>query len=439
MKPQILIRAMGDHWPLISTIAEHFGSRLISESQLIKLIDKSRQDKSVPAYEIVARFARVGILSEFVRGGRGYSINPQVLPFIEFLLEKQQLGLVEEIALNTDHLKVHLEEIRIALEAGSRTPYFLACQEIQSRFQNLRRMVQANSKAIYHLVDEAKLADQNAPLAERYKKVIKAWDEYITPAIKMKSIGEPFDLAISRVKHQIEEWLNDPGIHLLVSEDTRSELDSIHYQMLDFKESLDRSIDVMSQHLAPLVQKARINTQIAKGAAIAFRDLTHYDSRLSRSGEASLPGVKRVPRKPDADSLVSFYTEFRHYDSEKKEIEIRSSISLSAKKARGARENIPDIVKWLMNNKPVEDIVLTIQQQFPDARPVTVLKVLNKLSSQLDVRRHIVRHDEKNHYPFKEMTVLMHRRSFNKDKVDRPAPPVVESDEVLIPSSHAKA
>lgn len=237
MKPRSFIRALGDCWDIVSTIWSRYETRTLTERELLHIVRPFTIGTDQPEQVAVKRMVDIGILSEFSRGGQGYSLNLQIVPFVQFLLDEQSLGLIEEISANANRLEGHLEELAAALLSGRRTGFFAKSQEMQSRFQTLRRMVESNTRAIYALVDKAKRSDQSQPLAERYEQVIKAWDEYVTPALQMKSMGGPFDLSLMRIKRTLQEWQQDPALHLLSMDDARYEIDSILFRMLDFRES----------------------------------------------------------------------------------------------------------------------------------------------------------------------------------------------------------
>lgn len=430
MKPQRFLRFLSDNWLYVQAIWSSFESRTISEHDLMRVVRPLLGPNDV-VQEKISSFVDMAVLSEFKRGGRGYSINTQVVPTIQFLLNEQRLGLVAEISINADHLKVHLGDIQEAINAGRRTGFFSHAQAMQDRFQSLNRMVDSNTKAIYRMVDEAKQAGQSIPLLERYEKVISAWDQYVTPVLQMKLLDQPFDQTMTMVRRSIQNWMADPGIHLLSTEDTRFELDNILYLMLDFRERLDRSVDIMTKHLSPLVQRARVSTALAQGAALSFRDITRPNGDLARSTALQLPDKNRQVRKPDEDSLMTFHSELMSFDGKPASVSVEVATSLSSRKAREQRDDIIHMLAWVKRQKPVSDIVGALVEAYPKARPSSVIKVLSKLSSEAKTRSLLKVNAEQKTYLFEQMKVTMNRRSLEVEPVARPVPPSANYTEVV--------
>lgn len=429
MKPQRFLRFLSDNWLAVHAIHSSFGARTISETDLMRVVRPYLSPHEVP-HEKIKVMVDLAVLSEFKRGGRGYSINSQVLPTIEFLLNEQRLGLIAEIEINANQLKVHLADVESTLNAGRRTAFFEKCQAMQDRFQSLNRMVESNTRAIYRMVDEAKQAGNSIPLIERYEKVIRAWDDYITPALQMKSLNQPFDQIMRMVRLNIQDWLADSTLHLLSTEDTRFELENVLYLMLDFRERLDRSIEIMSKHLTPLVHKARVSTQLAQGAALSFRDITHPDSQLARNRGLQLPDKNRQVRKPDQDSLMAFYGELINYAGRPASTSVSVNTAVSSRKAREQRDNILLMLTWVKQQKPVNDIVRSLMTQFPTARAASITKVLSKLSAEDKVRRLIKRNDDRQEYRFEHLMITMNRRSLELEPVVCRVAPLTHYTEV---------
>lgn len=424
MKPQAFLRTLEEHWPLVGAIWDKFEARAFPEADLYRL-SLSFYDQAL-VHGVIRKLLLVGILVEFKRGGSGYQFNTQVTPIIQFLLNEQNLGLIGEISLNANQLLVHLEGIQAALIDGRRGDYFDQCGEMQARFSSLSRMCEQNRTAIFRLADHAKQADINIPLAQRYAKVLRAWDEYITPALNMRAPGDPFDLVMRRIMRDIQTWLSDEGMHLLSHDDARYELEVIQYRLLDFKEVLERSINDMALCLSPLVRHVRVNTQVARGAALCFRALAQYNGSLDDEHDLRLPAKKRFLRKPDEDSLSSFYAEFMSIEVVEQRDVLETTHSISAVSERKRRANVPQMVKWLHGNRPVTDMVNGLHETFPEADAVSILTAINHLILNEGTRRKVVRHADAHSYLFEDQRIRMNRRSFETDAAPARVPPLAE-------------
>lgn len=411
MKPQTFLRGLCDYWPVISQVWQRFESRSINEPDLLRLLSTLVEKNE--AHLTIYKLVNLGILNEFKRGGRGFEINAQLTPLIQNLLNQQSLGLLAEITAHTDQLDKHLHEMHTTLIEGRRTAFFEKCRAMQTRFQTLRRLMDTNTQAIQHLVDQAKQAGNETPLSERYEKVIEAWDHYVAPALQMRNPGQPFDITNKRISRTVQEWLMDDKIHLLSHDDARYELEVIQYRQLDFKDMLEGSIDVMARQLAPLVKKARISTQIAHGAAIAFRNISGYERDIEDEVDLRLPGKKRKLRKPDEDALAFFYTQFMGLVPDDDSLLMDTRISMTSSHARKHRENIPDMIRWLTQNRPVEDVVGGLLGAFPESDSVNVLSALNLIIMDDSARQYVLRHDDEHSYQFNSQIVRMHRRSYD--------------------------
>ena len=421
MKPELYLKTLSDQWPVVSTLWASHESRTFSQGELYRVARDVGGAQQIAASAIAAKLVSCAILVENKRGGQGYSFNTHLVPFIQFLLDEQKLGLLAEITANTDTLRDHLDQIRIALFEGRRTGFFQKCQEMESRFHTLQRLVDQNTRAIYHLVDEAKQADRSQPIKERYAKVITAWDSYVRPALEMKSPGQPFTTLITQITREFQAWLEDATLSVLMADDARHQLESVHFRMLDFRELLDRSIDIMSRKLTPLIQQARINTQISQGASIAFRSLAKTGS-IAGEHDLKLPAKVRLVRRADSNALLEFYSSFMDavVTEEAESLPVGLKVEAAARKAR--RETVADMIHWIKTARPVDDICQTLKDQYPQATAQSICKALGALSRDPATRTYVMRHDDRQEYHFENLTVIMMRRSFNLASSHKIAP-----------------
>jgi hypothetical protein len=412
MKPELYLKTLSDQWPVVSTLWANHQSRTFSQGDLYRVARDVSGAQQVAASTIVAKLIDCAILVENKRGGQGYSFASHLCPFIEYLLEEQKLGLLAEITANTDTLRGHLDDVRAALIEGRRTGFFQKCQEMESRFHTLQRLVDQNTKAIYNLVDEAKQADRNLPIKDRYAKVIGAWDSYVRPALEMKSPGQPFTTMITQITREFQSWLEDATLSVLMADDARHQLESVHFRMLDFRELLDRSIDIMSRKLTPLIQQARINTLISQGASIAFRSLAKTGD-LEGDNDLRLPARVRRVRRADSDVLMEFYSAFMGTVVKEETEALPQGLKVEAATRKARRETVADMIHWIKTARPVQDICLALRGQYPDATAQSVCKVLGALSRDPTTRNYVARHDDQKSYPFEKVTIIMMRRSFD--------------------------
>lgn len=436
MKPEQFLRTLTDQWSIISTLWAGHESRTFAEGDLYRIIRDVGGTQPVLASTVASKLVSCGILVENRRGGRGYAFNTHLVPFIQFLLEEQRLGLLAEITVNTDTLRGHLNDIREALMDGRRTSFFQKCQEMEARFHTLQRLVDQNTHAIYRLVDQAKQADRNLPVRERYAKVIQAWDEYVRPALEMKSPGQPFTVMIMQITREFQAWAEDTTLSVLMSDDARRQLESVHFRMLDFRELLDRSIDIMSRHLTPLINKARINTLISQGAAIAFRQLARSNWQEGDL-DLRLPAKVRLTRRADSNVLLEFYADLMGQVVKEEQEVIPASARVDAATRRAKRENVVEMIYWIKSHRPADDVFLALRGQYPQASAHALCRVLSSLSRDTATRAYIVRHAERCTYEFEDITIIMHRRSFDLTPTQKIAPYIDTID--VLPVRKAKA
>lgn len=431
MKPEYYLKTLSDQWPVVSTLWASHQSRTFTQGDLYRVVRDVGGAQQIAASTIAAKLVSCAILVENKRGGQGYSFNTHLVPFIQFLLDEQKLGLLAEITANTDTLRGHLDGIRTVLFEGRRTSFFQKCQEMESRFHTLQRLVDQNTKAIYNLVDEAKQADRTQPIKERYAKVIDAWDSYVRPALEMKSPGQPFTLLITQITREFQAWLEDSTLSVLMADDARLQLESVQFRMLDFRELLDRSIDIMSRRLTPLIQQARINTVISQGASIAFRTLAKTGG-LEDGLDLRLPAKVRLVRRADSDALLEFYATFMEATVEQEVESLPSGLKMDASARKPRRETVSDMLHWIRAARPVEDIFQALQDRYPEATAQSICKALGALSRDPSTRSYVVRHLDRHEYDFKSgITVIMMRRSFDLEAKPKIAPFISDADVLL--------
>lgn len=435
MKPEIFLKTLTDNWPVLSMIWSRHEGRVFSESDLFRAIRANTGfDQQLPA-TVANRLVSAGVLTENKRGGRGFLFNNHLTPFIQFILEEQKLGLIAEITANTDTLHAHLDRIRMALLDGKRSDFFAQCCEMEDRFYVLQRLVDQNTKAIYKLVDDAKQADRNLGVAARYAKVIRAWDDYVTPALQMKSPGQPFSLVMTQATREFQNWLEDYTMSVLSADDARAQLESVQFRMLDFREVLDKSVDQMSRNLGPLVNQARINTQISQGAALAFRHLSKSTLSPQVAQQLKLPGRVRATRRADPLILLEFHARLMSADRPDQTRTVNLDEATVNRQNRIRSTTVSEMVHWLKAERPVEDTMLTLRTKFPLAEVENLCQALHVLSHDENLRRYLVTRDDMVSYDFEDLSILMNRRSLTTKPQQKTNPFFVE--EVTIISKKA--
>lgn len=426
MKPEIFLKTLTDTWPILSLIWSRHEGRVFSEADLFRAIRANAGfDQQLPT-TLAGRLVSAGVLTENKRGGRGFLFNNHLTPFIQFILEEQKLGLIAEITANTDTLHDHLDRIRIALLDGKRSDFFTQCCEMEDRFYVLQRLVDQNTKAIYKLADDAKQADRNLGVAQRYAKVIRAWDDYVTPALQMKSPGQPFSLVMSQATREFQNWLEDFSLSVLSSDDARAQLESVQFRMLDFREALDKSVDLMSRNLGPLVNQARINTQISQGAALAFRHLSKSTLSPQVAQKLKLPGRMRATRRADQLMLLEFHASLMSMKQPDEQQIVKLDEAIINRRTRVPSTSVNEIVHWLKAQRPVEDVMLALRGQFPLVEADSLCQALHVLSHDDNLRRYLITRDDFVSYEFDDLTIMMNRRSLTANPQPKQNPFYVE-------------
>jgi hypothetical protein len=228
----------------------------------------------------------------------------------------------------------------------------------------------------------------------------------------MKSPGQPFTTIITQITREFQAWLEDSSLSVLMAEDARNQLESVHFRMLDFREILDRSIDIMSRKLTPLIQQARINTQISQGASIAFRSLAKSGG-LDDDNDLRLPARVRLVRRADSDVLMEFYASFMGMVVKEAVESLPVGLMVEAATRKIRRETVADMIHWIKTARPAEDSCQTLMDKYPMATAQSVCKALSALSRDPSTRSYVTRHNDRRAYVFDGITVTMMRRSFN--------------------------
>ena len=116
-------------------------------------------------------------------------LNPLVQAFVRGLTREHELGLSEVLRARVAAIKDATEYLADGLQAIKMDQVLSACRKLNDLFRQIAQQLDQDRHAIHELAERAKSAGSHIPVAQRYREVIDAYDQYVFPITEMMDSG----------------------------------------------------------------------------------------------------------------------------------------------------------------------------------------------------------------------------------------------------------
>ena len=216
-------------------------------------------------------------------------LNAYVLDFVRGLTREHELGLAAVLQARCRHPRGHGGPQR-----GHKLPTWIgrgAANKLAELFRQIGQQLDQDRHALLELAEDAKSADASMPLAQRYRRVLEAYDHYVEPMNQMMDTGP----------RHVYRYLEDAERSLDLAFEQLSVQGGLYSHRLQLRQ-------VAHQARAAAIWPSDRSTVRRHGAAVARGDASTQCADQCRQPAAG-PGAQTGP----APSLVTAYR--RHRDA----------------------------------------------------------------------------------------------------------------------------
>lgn len=116
-------------------------------------------------------------------------INAYVLEFVRGLTREHELGLTAVLQARVAAIREATEGLNEGMKGADRDRVSRAARQLAELFRQISLQLDQDRHAILDLAETAKSSDSSMPVAQRYRRVLEAFDKYVEPMNQMMDTG----------------------------------------------------------------------------------------------------------------------------------------------------------------------------------------------------------------------------------------------------------
>ena len=116
-------------------------------------------------------------------------LNAYVLDFVRGLTREHELGLAAVLQARVAAIREATEGLNEGMQAADMDRARGAANKLAELFRQISLQLDQDRHALLELAEDAKSADASMPIAQRYRRVLEAYDHYVEPMNQMMDTG----------------------------------------------------------------------------------------------------------------------------------------------------------------------------------------------------------------------------------------------------------
>jgi len=188
--PRSLVYALYSHWDaveLLVRLSREFA--VLTSDQVLSSIAKVSVQLDAEAQGVVLRaLVNADILQTLPRSS-DLQLNAYVLEFVRGLTREHELGLAAVLQARVAAIREATEALNDGLLGSDMDRARGAANKLAELFRQISQQLDQDRHALFELAENAKSADSNMPITQRYRRVLEAYDHYVEPMNQMMDSG----------------------------------------------------------------------------------------------------------------------------------------------------------------------------------------------------------------------------------------------------------
>lgn len=408
--PKSLIFQLHRHWEIIELLCRQ--SRELpafEQPHLLAVIERftNAEDPTEPA-AILRSLCAADLLQPLSRSDY-LQINPLVLDFVRGLTREHELGLSAVLKARVEAVREATATLAEGIDDQDMDKVRTGAARLSDLFRQIARQLDADRHAILELAEKAKASDAAMPIKRRYRAVLDAYDQYVEPMNEMmdSGLGGTFyphlKLAVQNLD-RAEEALAVRGA--LYTQ--RLQLRQVAQQAKELRRLGRLVAQQCSDTLLPLREEARQHNVLSSAIGDLLGKVRKRGLKAAlRSAPAGpeLPGWQRERR-----TLVHLGDEIRTLMADAMRFEPRVQTFPEPVESNPVElsdwVDEPRLKQALAQALPVDNLLLWLQQNYPQLKDATLLRLYDELVRESGWQATLV--EDETRTPLKAVQVVYH-------------------------------
>lgn len=188
--PRSLVYALYTHWDVVDVLARlsrEFAA--LTSEQVLSGIGKVSPQLDAEARGAVLRaLVNADILQTLPRSS-DLQLNAYVLAFVRGLTREHELGLTAVLQARVVAIREATEALNEGMNRADMDRMRNSANYLAELFRQISLQLDQDRHALFDLAENAKSADSSMPIAQRYQRVLEAYDQYVEPMNQMMDTG----------------------------------------------------------------------------------------------------------------------------------------------------------------------------------------------------------------------------------------------------------
>ena len=188
--PRSLVYALYTHWDTVEVLvrlSREFA--VLTTEQVLGCITKVAPQLDAEAQGAALRaMVNADILQSCARSS-DLQLNAYVLDFVRGLTREHELGLAAVLQARVTAIREATEALNEGMQGADMDRVRGAANKLAELFRQISLQLDQDRHALLELAEDAKSADASMPIAQRYRRVLEAYDHYVEPMNQMMDTG----------------------------------------------------------------------------------------------------------------------------------------------------------------------------------------------------------------------------------------------------------
>lgn len=188
--PRSLVYALYTHWDAVEVLVRLSRDfAVLTTEQVLGCIAKVDPQLDAEAHGAAVRaMVNADILQPCARSN-DLQLNAYVLDFVRGLTREHELGLAAVLQARVAAIREATEALNEGMQGADMDLARGAANKLAELFRQISLQLDQDRHALLELAEDAKSADASMPIAQRYRRVLEAYDHYVEPMNQMMDTG----------------------------------------------------------------------------------------------------------------------------------------------------------------------------------------------------------------------------------------------------------
>ncbi|MGE4070994.1 MAG: hypothetical protein AB7E72_07450 [Lysobacterales bacterium] len=382
--PKTLINALHAHWEVVEHLVlaarEHAA---FTPEQVLAILTRTGPERTLESREAALRQMIAADLLQVLPRDTLLQLHPLVLDFARGLTREHELGLSEVLQARVQAITQSSARLLEGLQSRDFDQLRQAGFQLAELFRQIAQQLDQDRHAILEIAERAKSADANLPIARRYREVLEAFDRYVEPMAEMMDTGpggtfyRHLEAAEQALDHAVETLTVQGGLY-----GDRQNLRQVSFRVKELRRLGREVLKQCSDTLLPLREEIRQHDSLSGAVSLLL-------GRVRKRGLLATLRARDLPRwRRDQPRRISVSPAVGAWMAEALEYQ-PPTVGFPDDAAPVATFDLEYVdesalLAELKSAVPVNDLLIWLQQRFPNYSDSTLLRLYHAL---------LVRHD----------------------------------------------